>query len=168
MGFMNFCRDLSPRTLQLSCVVASRQRRPNNRLKLTGAREAHAGIEIAFAHRSLAGALARVGSDMSRSVQENRSRRRQELGCIDWTAVGKKRRMKSGVRQTRKAGRRDVVSAIGGAPKVTIEHANDFVFSPVSPAIVRQVLGLLPPGSIDGLRSVRLEAGLRYVNQHAD
>jgi len=76
--------------------------------------------------------------------------------------------MKSGVHRTRKAGRRDVVSAVSGAPKVTIEHANDVVFFPVSCAIVRQVLGLLPPGSIDGLRSVRLEAGLRYINQHAD
>jgi len=62
--------------------------------------------------------------------------------------------MKSGVHRTRKAGRRDVVSAVSGAPKVTIEHANDVVFFPVSCAIVRQVLGLLPPGSIDGLRSV--------------
>ena len=106
---------------------------------------------------------------MSRSIHENRSRRRQtQLGCIDWTQVGKKRRMKSGVRRTRKAGTRDAVPAVGGAPKVTIEHANDVVFFPVSSEVVRRVLGLLPPGAIDGLRSVHLEAGLRYVNRHAD
>ena len=107
---------------------------------------------------------------MSRSVHENRSRRRRhvQLGCIDWIQVGKKRRMKSGVRRTRQAGRRDAVSAVSGAPKVTIEHASDVVFFPVSSAVIRQVLELLPPGVIDGLRSVRLEAGLRYVNRLAD
>ena|SRR5206468_4754685 len=121
------------------------------------------------AHRSLAAALARLGSAMSRSVHENRSRRRlAQLGCIDWPQVGKKHRMKSGVRRTRKAGARNVVPAVGGEPKVTIEHEHDVVFFPVSSEVVRQVIGLLPPGAIDGLRSVRLEAGLRYVNQHAD
>jgi hypothetical protein len=53
-------------------------------------------------------------------------------------------------------------------PKVTIENAHDVVFFSVSAEVIRQVLGLLPPGVIDGLRSVRLEAGLRYVNQRAD
>ncbi len=106
---------------------------------------------------------------MSRSVHENRSRRRlAQLGCIDWTQVGKKRRMKSGVRRSRKAGTRYAVPTVGGAPKVTIEHAHDVVFFPVSSEVVGQVLGLLPPGAIDSLRSVRLEAGLRYVNKHAD
>jgi len=48
-------------------------------------------MRVAHARRSLAGALARVGSDMSRSVHENRSGRRlAHLGCIDWTQVGKK------------------------------------------------------------------------------
>ena len=106
---------------------------------------------------------------MSRSIHANRSRRQlREFGYRDWAEIARKRDVKESVIRDRgddpPAGAFVPVAAI---PIRSIDKS-PYLFFPASIDDMQVVLDRLPPGSLDGVSEVRLEAGTNYINAESD
>jgi hypothetical protein len=102
---------------------------------------------------------------MSRSIHENRARRHAwRKGGPDWGEVRKKRRIKRLVRADRKTDPLPFEPV--PAPAIVFEMAEEspHLFFPASIDDMRAVLAALPPGALDGIATVRMTAGTRYIN----
>jgi hypothetical protein len=106
---------------------------------------------------------------MSRSIHANRSWRLfEQRGFRDWAAINTKKRVKRGVKQTRNfIGNTTVHQQTLVLPKVVLDYADKHIFFPVSREDVCAVFGALPGGVAGGLRYVKLESGIAYVNENA-
>jgi hypothetical protein len=106
---------------------------------------------------------------MSRSIHENISRRRaRQKGGTDWLEVQKKRRIKHFVALDRAPA--EVPAEPVRAPEIEFELRDESpsLFFPASIDDMRAVLGALPPGALDGIVKVRLEAGTQIINADVD
>jgi len=106
---------------------------------------------------------------MARSIHANRSWRSfKQHGFHDWDAIGRKRRVKRGVAQARAQESRTPTSLGAEAiPSVVVDDSANALFFPASLDDFHAVLRALPTGATDGILSIRLEAGVRYVNELA-
>lgn len=106
---------------------------------------------------------------MARSIHENRSRRSIAEGRVDWEAIAKKRRVKTGARGERGISASDPsASQSASSLPIRVVDSGGPLFYPASVDDMREVLSRLPPGSLDGLHSVTLESGRLYVNKASE
>ena len=107
---------------------------------------------------------------MSRSVHANRSWRLfEQRGFRDWAAINTKKGVKRGVKETRSLlGKASLRQQPLVMPEVILEFVDKHIFFPVSRDDVNAILGALPGGAADGLRYVKLESGIAYINEHAE
>jgi hypothetical protein len=105
---------------------------------------------------------------MSRSIHANRSDRQfSQTGFVDWKEIGRKRDIKkSAVRSRTTEDPPDGAMAVEEFP-IVVTDASPFLFFPASIKDMRAVLGLLPRGTLDGVKSIQLGAGTRSVNRDA-
>jgi hypothetical protein len=102
---------------------------------------------------------------MSRSIHSNRSRRQfRELGFRDWAEIAKKRDIKESALRDRWSETPPPSFVPAAAIPIRLIDQSPYLLFPASIDDMRAVLAALPPGSLDGLAGIRLEAGTRYIN----
>jgi hypothetical protein len=104
---------------------------------------------------------------VSRSIHANRSWRTfEQRGFYDWAAIEAKRRVKRAVVEAKAVQRVPSSQSGFSIPDILVGHVEPYLFFPASRDDFHAVLRALPVGVADGIRSIRLESGVDYVNQH--
>jgi hypothetical protein len=103
---------------------------------------------------------------MSRSIHENRARRRAHRNeGIEFGQLGKKRRIKRLIESERSAEELPFGPQPAHAMVFEPGEESPYLYFPASIDDMRAVLAALPPGALDGIAKIRLVAGTRYINE---